>query len=247
MFVVDDVIYYTTFERLVADGSIANLYALDVKTCRNRQLLKDKKVGDIYAAGDGKLLLRLDPNTAPGFFLLSLEDESLECVTDNENEVEGFTRGESGLLFKKRDGTWALFDYETEAWCSIDEPIEGYRRIISPSCYIACNDPLNFGYTVFKNGYPIITIAPSEYCGVSQRGQYVIWSTAWSGLQRIRVLDVYASENTSQTHISEYKVDVCSNIFILDHYAFLMSNADACLLTVIDLVSGSINQISPYD
>ena len=81
------------------------------------------------------------------------------------------------------------------------------------------------------------------YNGITKNDQYVIWYQSPRGQQRIHVLDVYASEDAPQ--ITEYEVNVLSNIYLLDHYAVMLSNEITPTLTMIDLKMGTVTSISP--
>lgn len=81
------------------------------------------------------------------------------------------------------------------------------------------------------------------YEGITENAQYVIWYHAPKGRQMVHALDVYASENAPQ--IAEYELNVMSNIYLLDHWAVMRDDEEAGTLTLIDLETGAITQISP--
>ena len=243
MVVSDGVLYYTLYGQLDASGRVAHLYALFLRKGYISHLLRHERVVDILAAGDGKVLVDLcgykDGQQPDGYYFYDLYTKQF-----TELDVSGCNRitfMENGFALGKPDDTWAYYDYSTEDISfEISFSTQNFADIYSPRYW---TEQLmgKFDTLVYLDGEMIYQIA--GYDGITKNDRYVIWYKAPRGRQVIYALDVYASEDAPQ--IAEYEVNVLSNIYLLDHYAVMLSDEAANALTMIDLETGVVSRIAP--
>ena len=249
MIVSDGVLYYTLYGELDATGEVCSLYALNLKTRRTSRLLRDQTVIYLEAAGDGKLLVMLrtftDERLPSGYHY----DDALYFYDLHEKRITAFDISEyvrcsfmeKGMALGKPDGAWGFYDYAVEdTTFEISFRTDNFVHLYSPRYW---TEQLMGTYdtSIFLDGEMIYGI--EGYEGITENAQYVIWYHAPKGRQMVHVLDVYASEKAPQ--IAEYELNVTSNIYLLDHWAVMRDDEDTGTLTMIDLSTGAITQISP--
>ena len=246
MIVSNGMVYYTLYNQLDATGISANLYSLNPRTGLTYRLLKNEDVRDIYAAGDGKLLVHImggeNDGHPAGFYFYDLKHEKL---TRQWEGFQGVEFGEKGVSLRRTtDDSWVYYDYSLGS-VAFDTDFHGGTDssvcIFSPNYWIEKPYSLSVEGIVYLNGDRIYTV--EKGVGVTSNERYVVWWLKTDEEQQIHVLDVYASKQVPQ--IKTYEVVTSSNIFILDRYAVMKRDDNTCNITMIDLDSGEISLISP--
>ena len=243
MIVSDGILYYSVPRQLDARGRASDLYALDLKTRRTTHLMRNELVIDIEAAGNERLLVNLrgykDTQQSPGYYFYDLTEKKFTELDMSDYNRISFM--EKGIALGKPDDKWCYYDYSTERIAfEINFSTKNYVNIYSPR-YWTEQLMSEYDTLIYLDGKMIYHI--EGYDGITENDQYVLWYKAPRGKQQIHVLDVYASENAPQ--ISEYEVNVMSNIYLLDHYAVMLSDENTTTLTLIDLKTGNVTSISP--
>ena len=246
MIASNGMVYYTLYNQLDARGIRANLYSLNPQTGRTYELLKNEYVRDIYAAGDGKLLVHImgekDDGHPAGFYFYDLKHEELTRQWDDFQGVDFSEKGVS--LRRSTDDSWVYYDYILDD-VAFDTDFQGGTDssvcIYSPNYWIEKPSSLSVEAIVYLNGDRIYTVEKAD--GVTSNERYVVWWLKTDEEQQIHVLDVYASKKVPK--IKTYEVVTSSNIFVLDRYAVMKRDDNTCNITVIDLDSGVISLISP--
>ena len=245
MIVSEGKLYYTLYEQWDPTGHKSYLYSLDLKTCRTTALLQKDSLSDIYAAGNGKLLIHLlgykgDQHKA-GIYYYSVDNQQLSSVWWHDYAEVKY--GEKGISLKKTvDDTWKYYDYNTETVFETGFSGQGCLSadIFSKTHWQTLR--LNpYVYSIYLNGNIVQQI--DGHHRITMNESYEIWYDKNEGKQTIHVMDVHSSENNPQ--LVEYEVSVYSNIFILSHFAVMMSDVKTATLTLIDLSTGEMEQISP--
>ena len=243
MIVSDEVLYYTLYGQLDATGEVSYLYALDLKTRGTTQLLRSERVIDIEAAGAERILVFLggmkDGQQPYGYYFYDLHEKQL--TEFDVSDCNSISFMEKGIALGKDEDTWFYYDYSTEDISfEISFSTRNFVDIYSPR-YWTEQLMSKYDTLIYLDGEMIYQVV--GYNGITKNDQYVIWYKSPRGKQRIHVLDVYASEDAPQ--ITEYEVNVLSNIYLLDHYAIMLSDENTSTLTMIDLKTGTVISISP--
>ena len=144
------------------------------------------------------------------------------------------------MALKQPDSSWDFFDFETETMMEIDFYSSNYVDIYS-GAYWTEMVPGSYNISIYLNGNMIHQV--TGYEGITKNENYVIWYTRNNDTQIMYVLDVAASAESP--HIMQYEIVTVSNVYILDHYAAMLTGQNDGTIALVDLETGEISHIAP--